>query len=284
MHSLKSRTFSYLLAVIFPTLLALPSLASAQCGSTVQEFQNISLAAGNPFQAEYATTVTSTLVVLNPTTSHSGLKSVARDSAGRIRVVRAAGKYIVKTAGGAESEVERQSIWICDPTTATFTVLDTASKTATVTAPRRNLPQMLKPKPGQGESFCTRVFAQRERRPNSQTQDLGHQLISGYDAIGIRMQLTPLIAAGAESMGSSYTELWCSDELGAMLQQGNGSESKSGRGFKDQSTMQNIERTEPDAALFQIPSDYTILERTPDSTRPALLHPASTPADPNNRR
>ena len=284
MISLKTRTFSHLLAVIFFASLALPSLASAQCGSAVQEFQNISLVAGNPFQAEYATTVTSTLLTLNPTTSHSGLKSVARDSAGRVRVVRAAGKYIVKTADGGESEVERQSIWICDPATATFTVLDTANKTATITAPRGNLPRMVKPKPGQGESFCTRVFSQRERRPNSQTQDLGHQLISGYDTVGIRMQLRPLIAAGAESMGSSYAELWCSDELGVMLQQGSGSESKSGKAFKNQSTMQNIERTEPDPALFQIPSDYTILERAPGSTRPGLLRPAPAPAAPENPR
>lgn len=282
MLSVRNRTLLFLLVFVLLASVFLPPRASAQCGFAVKEFQNISLETANPFQAEYSTNVMSTLQGPTATTSHSGLKSVARDSAGRVRVVRAAGKYTVKTADGVASEIERQSIWICDPTTATFTVLDTANKSATVNAPHAGIPRLIKPGSEQGESFCTRLFARWEHRPRTQIQDLGHQLIFSYDAVGIRIQLDPLTVAGTESTGSSYSELWCSDDLGAVLQQGSGSESKSGKGFKNQSTMQNIERQEPDPSLFQITSDYTVLQREAESTRSTLVHPAPAPGAPSN--
>jgi hypothetical protein len=262
MLTIRKRTL-LLSALILSASLALLPRASAQCGFTIKEFQNISLEAANPFQAAYTTNITSTILGPTATTSHSGLKSVARDSAGRVRVARSAGKYMVKTADGVESEIERQSIWICDPTTATFTILDTANKSATVNAPHANIQRLIRPGTEQGEPFCTSLFARWEHRPHTQIQNLGHQLISGYDAVGIRIQMEPL----TESMGSSYTDLWCSDDLGAVLQQANASESRTGKGFKNESTMQSVERQEPDPSLFQIPPDYTVLQR--------LAHPAT---------
>jgi len=274
--------FLFLLGSFLGASLLAPTLASAQCSPMLQPFQNIALVAGNPFLAEYSTTVNSTMVTTGPTTTHTGLASAARDSAGRVRVVRSAGKYKVKSADGTETEIERLNIWICDPATATFTVLDTGNKTATVTPPRANILRLIRPASNPGESFCTRLFTQRENRPNSQTQDLGHQLISGFDAVGIRIQFAPLSVAGTAPASSSYSELWCSDELGAVLQQSSGSESKSGRGFKNQSTMLDIQRTEPDATLFQIPADFTLLQREVDTARPSLLRPVPATPGPTN--
>ena len=154
--------------LVLPVSVALASLllcasASAQCSPILQQFQNIALVSSSPFVAEYATTGTSTMVAQASTTSHGGLKSVARDSEGRVRVERSAGKYNVKTPEGAPSEVERESIWICDPSTSTFIVLDTANKTATVSARHGGVRWITKPAQEQGGAFCTRLFALRER-------------------------------------------------------------------------------------------------------------------------
>lgn len=173
----------------------------------MQQFQSISLEAANPFLAEYGTNTSSSFLGKLAPPSHAGLKSVARDSEGRIRIVRSAGKYSVKTTDGVTTEVERLSIWICDPTTATFVMLDTADKTATVQAPRENPLRVIKPDHGHGEPFCARLFAMHEHSPRGKVEDLGHQTIAGYDTIGIRVHYTPLGAAGSETSASSYNEL-----------------------------------------------------------------------------
>ena len=250
--------------------------ASAQCGSARLEFQNISMESGNPFLADYFTTSSSTLSA-TASPSHSGLKSVARDSEGRVRVVRSAGKYIVKTSDGVETEMERLSVSIRDPITCTLIVLDTANKSATISAPRSSLPRMIKPGHAQSQSFCTRLFADRTRISCLQTEDLGHQLISGYDAIGLRIRYSPPSATGSESFGSNTQDLWCSDDPGALLSQSSTSESRSGRGFKNESVMQNIERREPEPSLFQVPSDYTVLEPA-QSPGPALFRQVLPPS------
>ena len=55
----------------------------------------------------------------------------------------------------------------------------------------------------------------------------------------------------------STSELWCSDSLSALVLRITGN-TKSG--MKSAIAMQKIERTEADAALFQIPPDYAVTE------------------------
>jgi hypothetical protein len=59
---------------------------------------------------------------------------------------------------------------------------------------------------------------------------------------------------------SSYKDTWCSDQLGAVILQSQMAAGAKLSNKKD-TLMQKIQRTEPNASLFQIPSDYTILER-----------------------
>jgi hypothetical protein len=279
MRSLESRNPLFILLLRVLMSLSLSQAASAQCGFAMQQFQSISLEAANPFLAEYATNTSSSILGTTAPRLHSGLKSAARDSEGRIRIVRSAGKYSVKTTDGVTTEVERLSIWICDPTTATFVMLDTANKTATVQASREKPLRVIKPDHGQGEPFCARLFAMQEHSQRGKVEDLGHQTIAGYDTIGIRVHYAPLGAVASETSASSYNELWCSDALGAVVQHTNESKSQNGRELKSESTMQNIERREPEPSLFQIPYDYTILERATEANRPALLRPV--PAAPH---
>jgi hypothetical protein len=99
------------------------------------------------------------------------------------------------------------------------------------------------------------------------------------DAQGLRIWLVPQAAAGAQtSPPSSFNDQWCSDELGVVVLQ----VFVSGGTHKNETLLQNIERREPDPALFEIPPDYTILERVPEGNRPQLLRPLPTPSAPSH--
>ena len=135
----------------------------------------------------------------------------------------------------------------------------------------------MKPQSTQEQSFCAQVFARYRRFPRSTIEDLGQQIIAGYEASGIRIHYASLQATGGESP-SSYNELWCSDGLGAIIQQTNESKSQKGSELRTEFTMQNIERREPEISLFQIPSDYTVLERA-DGSRTVGRRPALAPLD-----
>lgn len=282
MPSNQTRSLFSIFATAILAALTLPRAASAQCGFVSQQFQSIALEPGNAFVADYSTTTTSSLMqTITPSGSltHNGLKSVARDSEGHVRIVRSAGNYTVKSTDGVVTEVERLNISICDPATGTFTVLDTADKTATIRASRSTSVRIIKPAQRQAQSFCSTMFAMRSHNPRVTIEDLGHSTISGYDVIGIRIHFPPLSVAGTEPSASSYNELWCSDALGAILQQTNESKSQSGRGFKNESTMQNIERREPEISLFQIPSDYTVLQRDSSADRRLTQRMIPAPSD-----
>lgn len=278
MFSARNRFLAFPAAAILVAL-TVPHPASAQCGLLRQDFLNISLETGNAFVADYSTNTRSPILGANASPMNTGLKSVARDSKGRVRVVRSAGKYIVKETDGVTTEVERLSIITCDPATLTLTTLDTANKTATVQAPRSSLQRILKPAQGNAEPFCTRLFAMERRFPRRTVEDLGRQTISGYDAVGIRVHYVPLLATSGESTPSSYNEIWCSDALGAVVQQTHESKSQTGSEFRSESTMKNIERREPEPSLFQIPADYTILERDTSADRRGLPRPIPAPPD-----
>lgn len=279
MQSNRTRTFLLLFALAILAALALPHPASAQCGLLRQDFLNISLETGNAFVADYFTNTRSPILGVNGSPINTGLKSVARDSEGRVRIVRSAGKYIVKETDGVATEVERLSIIICDPTTFTMTTLDTANKTATVQPPRSSLQRIIRPEQGKAGPFCARLIAMERRFLRFSVEDLGHQTISAYDTVGIRIHYAPLGATAGESAPSSYNELWCSDVLGVVVQQTNESKSQRGSEFKRESTMQNIEHREPEISLFQIPSDYTILQRDASADRRPLPRSIPAPSD-----
>lgn len=268
-----TRAFSLLLPVAILVSILLPRPASGQCGVLAQQFQNIGLETGNAFVADYSTTATSSLFKPVAPPTHNGLKSVARDSEGRVRIVRSAGNYNVKEPDGVVTEVERLNISICDPTTGALTTLDTADKTATILPRHSTAVPFIKPAQGQAQSFCATLFDMQRRFPRVTVEDLGHNTISGYDAIGIRIHYAPLLALGA----SSYNELWCSDALGAVLQQASESKSQKGTEFKNESTMGNIERREPEISLFQIPNDYTVIERANEGNQPGHLRAVAKP-------
>jgi hypothetical protein len=285
MASTRTRILFFLVPASILVSLLFSRPISAQCERGpfgTQSFQNISIEPNNSFQAEYSTD--GLLYNFSGMTAATRPLSVARDSQGRVRIDGSAGKYKTKSPDGEQREVERHIISICDPVTQNSIRLDTVNKTATVQAPHprsSHLPPRLTPGFEAQQSFCTRMFAMRKAISNARTADLGHKLISGYDAVGLRDSHVPLLPGAEAKPPSGYTDMWCSDDLGALIQQARVLISPSGS-HSSETTLQNIGRREPDPQLFQIPPDYTIVERERDGSRAPLLRPFPPPSTPSN--
>jgi hypothetical protein len=284
MPSTRIRILFFLLpaAILVSLLFSRPVLA--QCEPSPLGFQNISVEPNNSFQAEYSTN--GLLFNFSGMTAATRPRSVARDYQGRVRIDGSAGKYKTKSPDGEQNEVERHIIWICDPVSQNSIRLDTVDKIATLQAPRPrspHLPPRLTPGFEARQSFCSRLFASRKAMRNARTEDLGHQLISGLDTVGLRVWRVPLTLPGTEAkQPNSYTDMWCSDDLGAVIQQTFVTTAPAGT-HKNETTLQNIERREPDPQLFQIPPDYTIVERATEGNHAPLLRAVPVPSTPSDR-
>jgi len=270
----------FLAAEVLVILLCQGPAASAQCSSGTLQFGNVSLQRGNPFQGEYSTTMTPAPLAGITLPPPPALHAVARDSQGRVREERFAGKFKVKTADGVETEQEQRLITICDPVSQKLIRLDTLNKTATVMGPRAGLVR-----PGftlnrAPQPFCSSYLKRFSSMPRMQSEGLGSQTISSVDAQGLRTWIVlEAPAGGAAERAPSYQDHWCSEEIGAIVMQAFASSAGERR---NQTVMKNIERREPDAALFQIPPDYTIEERAMDRNVGPGLRPLETSPTPNS--
>jgi len=93
------------------------------------------------------------------------------------------------------------------------------------------------------------------------TEDLGTQTIDGLEVVGTKVTTTyPTGFEGNDRPFSSTRETWCSVDLRVIIV------NKIDNPESGQSVIRltNIDRSEPDPSLFQVPLDYTI---TPMATR-----------------
>ena len=234
------------------------SSARAQCSSNIIGFGDVGVVSGNPFHAEVTRTTpghtdtNATLTLIYP-------ESVARDSQGRIRTERVAGEFKRDNGPDAGSKVELHLIMICDPVAQTLTQIDTATLTAKIIHSRPSAPRATGLQRATPRSFCPARLPSDRAGGRMQVEDLGYQNIEGIEAHGERVTMPMLgMRVGEESPnGESTSELWCSDSLSVIVLRVSGN-TKTDR--KTTITMRDIERTEPDPALFQIPPDYAITE------------------------
>ena len=204
---------------------------------------------------------------------------IARDAQGRLRMETTEGKFKVDEGEGAGTEAVQQIITICDPVSQKLVRLDTLSKTATMQGRPAGSVRI----GTQAQvAFCS-VYANKKSVGNAQKEDLGHQTIEGLDAEGVRTtRSVPTIRNGEPATVQGVSEVWCSDELGALVMQARRT-GATGQGTETKLT--KIARGEPDAALFQIPADYRIVERIPEERKngqPGTVGsvPATQPAVP----
>jgi hypothetical protein len=95
-------------------------------------------------------------------------------------------------------------------------------------------------------------------QPGPVLEDLGTQQMEGLSVIGVRTTRT--IRAGAEGNDApiiTISDIWTSPDLGVSLLH-TASDPRSG---DVSSRMTNVQRLEPDPALFQVPADYKIKDQ-----------------------
>ena len=221
--------------------------ATAQCGPGAVGFAYVGVVAGNPFQAETVTTMTLGEGESVKTGERPG--NVLRDRKGRIRSERVTAKYKVKTGDDTGKEVESRIILICDPVAQTLTELDPLGKTARV---RRWSQDGTTNTWNQSQNYCAALFV------FSDLEDLGHRTIEGFDTEGRRRmkERERSVDARESETPEGAHDQWCAPELQAVVLQ------VSQDAGREVTELKNIRRVDPDPSLFEIPQDYSILEKT----------------------
>jgi hypothetical protein len=193
---------------------------------------------GAPYSADVKTSITQTLADGNTinrvTTGH-----VARDSQGRIY-------FQQNITGGPWAQNGTTTVtFISDPVAEYTYVLNPNTKVA--------MRRVFKPQTGEG-----RFPSPNGRPPDAKDRvetDLGQQSISGLTTTG--KSITRTIPAGAIGNAQPIvekSEVWTSPDLQVVVL----SKRSDPRFGQSIYSLTNIQRTEPNAALFQVPSGYTV--------------------------
>src|SRR5437016_5409298 len=203
---------------------------------------------GAPFSATAVSETTQTLGDGNHI-SRKTQTDLFRDSQGRFR------KEVTLPAIGplATSGQPKSFIMINDPVANTNFILHADTKTAE---------QMGRPFAGMRGTFKDAIKGNVEYRKQEAIangslikEDLGTQTIAGVSAQGTRITHTiPAGQIGNEKPIIIVSEHWYSNDLQVMVMS-----KRSDPRFGDTTyTLTNIQRSEPSASLFRVPSDYTV--------------------------
>jgi hypothetical protein len=201
---------------------------------------------GAPFSAVAISESTQTLADGNHITRKTQA-NLYRDSQGRFR------KEVSFSAIGvlAEAGQRRNFIVIQDPVASVGYALDADQKVAhKFTFPG--------PRAAANRQNRTELRMQKQLAEGTlQKTDLGTQTINGLTVSGTRYTRTILAGQiGNEKPITIVSEQWYSNDLQTVVKS-----TRSDPRFGETTyTLTNIQRTEPNAALFQVPSEYTIKE------------------------
>lgn len=207
---------------------------------------------GAPYSA---TAVTENIQTLKDGTSiaRKDTASVYRDSDGRTRIEQT----ISKIGPFAASGQARQMTSIQDPVAGVHYVLDAQNKTA----------QKMKARSGPGP----RPQNHQLSSSSAKTESLGTQVIEGVQAEGTRTTFTiPAGQIGNDRPIDIVDERWYSPDLQVVVL----SKHSDPRMGEHVYRLTNISRSEPARTLFDVPSDYSVTERSfnrgpaPRGTRP----------------
>jgi hypothetical protein len=201
---------------------------------------------GAPFSATISTQITQTLSDgnhINRTTTGN----IARDSQGRTRrdmTLPAIGAW------GTSGQSAPHVIFINDSVAGARYVLQPDKKIARKMQWRERGDSNGGPRPPRGQ----------RQENNVSTISLGTQTINGVQAEGMRTTRTiPAGAIGNANPIVITNERWYSSELQTVVM------SKRSDPFQGETTFQltNIQKQEPEASLFQVPSDYAVEQGGP---------------------
>ena len=204
---------------------------------------------GQPYSADVSNSMQQTLMDGN-TISRTTSGHVSRDSKGRT--------YSEETIEGgpwAQSGGTVTITFIADPVAGYAYVLNATKKVAMRRALRAH----------NGERAGMRPPFDSVAKDNRVEADLGQQTIDGINATG--KSVTRTIPAG--SIGNSQpitekSEVWTAPDLQVVVR----STYNDPRWGQSTYTLTNLRRGEPNAALFQVPADYTIQDAPNGPPRP----------------
>jgi hypothetical protein len=195
---------------------------------------------GAPFSANFSTQETQTLTDGNKI-ERTTTGTMARDTAGRTRrdmTLPAIGPW------AASGKTPPQVSFINDPVAGTHYVLEANSKTAHQMSAHNHGPDAAR-----AAGMAARV------QKNTTTESLGTQTINGVSAQGTRTTRTiPAGEMGNEKPIVIVKDTWYSPELQITVM----TKRTDPRMGETVSQVTNIQKQEPAATLFQVPSDYTV--------------------------
>ncbi len=218
-------------------------------------FNAYSVIIGQPFRAEVnARLVESKSNGIKIVSEYHGI--AARDSQGRVFREQLASPQ-VPDADGRGAAFNAHAVSVVDPLTKIETKWDDLSKVAYQSAPTQfsTIRQPL----DRCEMDQTGYTAARNypNDKNQRSESLGERVIQGILTRGCRVYT--LIPAGSNNDKSSFTiidESWTSPELRVVLLHIR----RNPNGEDEITQLDNITRREPDAAIFQPPPDYRVLD------------------------
>jgi len=208
---------------------------------------------GAPYSANQATESVQTLADGTHVTQTRSTSQIIRDSQGKTRTER----LIIRDGNGWSLTVTE----IRDPVEGAYYILDQQNKVAhrfaTPSAPSSPAvtlqavgPQTLAGTPSQKPPTGG-------TRPETTNEKLGSQMMEGVMVEGYRSTTTwPVGTQGNDRPIVSTHESWISEELKTEVLMKNSDPRFGENTFK----LTNIERTEPDPTLLQVPPDYSIVD------------------------
>jgi hypothetical protein len=195
---------------------------------------------GAPFSAEAVTEMTQELRDGNRIEQRSSVV-LARDSAGRIRREQA-----LPSIGPVVPDAGLRLITISDPQQRVLYLLDPQRKTASKSTP----PPRPRRGPGPGDG--------RLPPPQLSSETLGSRQILGLRADGTRQTMTvPPGVFGNVGPIEVVTDRWYSPDLKIVLESRRSDPRMGDTTYR----VTSLVRGEPDASLFEIPADYTVVDR-----------------------
>jgi hypothetical protein len=280
----------YRIALIAPTLLLFTCGAYAQVVSgTVQAANNpprtmtMSFSApffdragvtGAPYSAEEVSDHTQTLADGTHITQKTRISKVFRDSQGRSRNERP------MFMGMAANSEDVMIVEITDPVSGLRYILDTYNHVAHRFAPPAEKANAVasytqtaradSPGTNPGAVRSATPAPAQANRPEHVTESLGTQVIEGVQVEGKKTTTTfPVGSMGNDRPMVHVSEYWNSPELKIIVLAKN-TDPRSGESTM---RMQNIDRTEPDPALFRVPPDYQVIDENSDRVEIKITRP-----------
>lgn len=264
---------------------------SVQSGPSVGHTMTIGMSApplhaavvtGAPYSAEEVSDHTQTLADGTHITQKTRIRKFYRDSEGRTRTER---PWFMASAtwNGTSDFDDVMIVEINDPISGFRYILDNYNRVAhrfsrpesaeNASAPVRSS-QEARALPQPTTSALARQAqasaAPRSVGPETSIESLGTQVIEGVSAEGKRFTRTfPVGTVGNDRPIVSVSESWVSTDLN-MTVLSKHSDPRSGEQI---TRMQNINRSEPDPALFRPPADYQVVDENSDRVEIKIVRP-----------